>query len=261
MYVSVFMVSSMAVCTSSKAGYKSYICPEKEKEMKLSLSKRELQNYTMKQLKNFFPDNHPLKGDDIDASFEQALERTENCFRYIKNAAYSDGQGTTFFSHLHSDQYATFLYYWANSLWKLSANKSVCDKLIYLNKTLHGFFVSYKGKLPDIFFLTHPVGSVIGNAAYSDFLVIGQNVTINTGENSVGVTVPKLGKGLYLAAGAKIIGNDPVGNRVSIGVDAFVYEEPVPDDSIVLRKPDGSVQIRRRKKEFCKAQQYFNVKF
>lgn len=123
------------------------------------------------------------------------------------------------------------------------------------------FLFLNKGKLPDIFFLTHPVGSVIGNAAYSNFLVIGQNVTINTGENPVGVTVPKLGKGLYLAAGAKIIGNEPVGNRVSIGVDAFVYEEPVPDDSVVLRKPDGSVQIRRRNKEFCKAQQYFNIKF
>ena len=74
-----------------------------------------------------------------------------------------------------------------------------------------------------------------------------------------GETVPKLGKGLYLAAGAKIIGNEPIGNRVSIGVDAFVYGQPVSDDSVVLRNPDGSVLIRNRQKKYCKAQQYFNV--
>lgn len=234
---------------------------KKEEEMNLSLPKQELQTYTLHQLELFFPDRntHTLKGSDVDAAFERALERTEHCFRFIKNSAYSDNQGETFFSHLHSDQYAQFLYFWANSLWELSANKSVCDKLIYLNKTLHSFFISYKGKLPEIFFLTHPVGSVIGNAAYSDFLVIGQNVTINTGESPVGETVPKLGKGLYLAAGAKIIGNEPIGNRVSIGVDAFVYGQPVSDDSVVLRNPDGSVLIRNRQKKYCKAQQYFNV--
>ena len=229
--------------------------------MKLSLPKKELQEYTIRQLESYFPDNNKINGHDIDIAFEEALERTENCFRYINNIAYSDNHGSVFFSHLHSDQYAQFLYFWANSLWKLSENKPMCDKLIYLNKTLHGFFISYKGKLPDIFFLTHPVGSVIGNACYSDFLVIGQNVTINTGENPDGEIVPKLGQGLYMAAGAKIIGNEAIGNRVSIGVDAFVYGQPIPDDSIVLRDLDGSIQIKKRKKVLCKAQQYFNVSF
>ena len=229
--------------------------------MILSLPKKELQTYTMKQLETYFPDGHSLTGNDVDISFEQALERTEYCFRYIKNSAYSDGHGESFFSHLHSDQYAQFLYYWANSLWEFSENKLVCDKLIFLNKTLHNFFVSYKGKLPNIFFLTHPVGTVIGNASYSDFLVIGQNVTINTGVNTPphNENAPKLGKGLYLAAGAKIIGNEPIGNRVSIGVDAFVYGQRIPDDSVVIRNPDGSIQIRNRNKELCKAQQYFNI--
>lgn len=228
--------------------------------MKLSLPEQELQKYTIRQLETYFPDGNHIAGRDVEQSFKEALERTENCFRYIKNAAYSDASGMAYLSHLHSDQYAQFLYFWANSLWKLSENKTVCDKLIYLNKALHGFFISYKGKLPDIFFLTHPVGSVIGNACYSDFLVIGQNVTINTGESTDGSPVPRLGKGLYLGAGAKIIGNEPIGDRVSVGVDAVVYGQPVQDDSVVLRKPDGTILIRKREKEMCKAQQYFNVK-
>ena len=254
------MVSCMALCNPPTPNPKPYIYSEKEEKMKLSLPKKELQTYTIKQLEIYFPDGRSLNGRDIDISFEQALERTENCFRYIKNAAYSDDHGMSFFSHLHSDQYAQFLYFWANSLWKLSENKAVCDKLSYLNKSLHNFFISYKGALPNIFFLTHPVGSVIGNASYSDFLVIGQNVTINTGEDPNGETVPKLGKGLYLAAGAKIIGNEPIGDRVSIGVDAFVYGQPIPNDSVVLRDPDGKIQIRNRKKKLCKAQQYFNIR-
>lgn len=228
--------------------------------MHISLTKEELKKYVAQQLWQYFPDKYEFKGGDIDKAFERALERTENCFSFINNPAYSDNHGKTFFSHLHSDQYAQFLYFFANSLWNLSENRPICDKLIYLNKTLNGFFYSYKGKLPDIFFLTHPVGSVIGNACYSDFLVISQNVTINTGEDKNGDVVPKLGKGLYLSTGAKIIGNEPIGDRVSIGVDAVIYNQKIADDQVVERTPNGNILVRRRRKELCKAQQYFNVK-
>ena len=51
-----------------------------------------------------------------------------------------------------------------------------------LIRYISGMFVSYKCNLPDIFIFYHAVGSVIGNAEYSDFLVIFQNVTINTGD-------------------------------------------------------------------------------
>lgn len=229
-------------------------------DMHISISREELKEYTAQQLSYFFPDRYRFQGGDVDIAFERALERTENCFSFISNPAYSDNHGKTFFSHLHSDQYAQFLYFLANSLWHLSENKPVCNKLIYLNKLLNGFVYSYKGELPDIFFLTHPAGSVIGNACYSDFLVISQNVTINTGEDKDGKTVPVLGKGLYLAAGAKIIGNETIGDRVSVGVDAVIYNQQVADDQVVERTPDGRILVRDRRKDFCKAQQYFNVK-
>lgn len=228
--------------------------------MHISLPKEELKEYIAQQLRHYFPDKYEFKGEDVDKAFEQGLERTENCFSFINNAAYSDNQGRTFFSHLHSDQYAQFLYFFSNSLWNLSENKPICDKLIYLNKALNGFFYSYKGKLPDIFFLTHPVGTIIGNACYSDFLVISQNVTINTGEDKNGKVVPELGKGLYLAAGAKIIGSEPIGDRVSIGVDAVVYNQSIADDQVVERTSSGNILVRDRRKELCKAQQYFRVK-
>lgn len=165
------------------------------------------------------------------------------------------------FSHMHSDQYSQFLYFLSNSLWKLSNNKPICDKLIALNKLLNGMFYSYKCKLPDLFLFAHPVGTIIGNASYSDGLVIFQNVTINTDSDEDGNPAPKLGKGLFLGAGAKIIGNKPIGDRVSIGVDALVHKTAIPSDSVVYRDANGSIKISKRKKENCMAQYYFDIKF
>lgn len=124
-----------------------------------------------------------------------------------------------------------------------------------LNRILHNFFLSYKCPLPDVFILSHPVGSVIGNANYSDGLCISQNVTINTH------TDLKIGKGCFLGAGAKIIGNQPVGDRVSIGVDTLIYNKAIRDDSVCLKDDSGKVLIRKRIKEKCKASECFDLDF
>lgn len=226
--------------------------------MRLSLGRDELFQYINRQLDYGFPDGYRLEGDDVKGCFDLALERLEYCFQYINVPAYSDNNGQTFFSHLHSDQYAHFLYYFSNTLWLKTQKKELCDKLICLNKALNGFFYSYKGILPDVFFFGHPVGSVIGNADYSNYLVIFQNVTINTA-GTAEVPAPKLGKGLFCAAGAKIIGDKPIGDRVSIGVDALVYDNEVIDDSVVERNAEGECIIRPRRAEHCMAQQYFNI--
>lgn len=227
--------------------------------MELSLGKSELFEYIRCQLDNYFPDGYRLQGKDVESAFNLGIERLENCFRYITFPTYCNQKGQTYFSHLHSDQYSQFLYYFSNSLWQISENKPICDKLIFLNKVLNGMFYSYKGKLPDVFFLAHPVGTILGNASYDNFLVVFQNVTINTDTNEMGEAAPKLGKGLFLGAGAKIIGNKPIGDCVSIGVDALVYNQEIEDNKVVLRKSDGQVEVLDRKKEFCMAQNYFNI--
>lgn len=120
--------------------------------MQLSMDKDELKYYLKNQLSHFFPDEYRMEGKDIDTAFELGLYRLENCFKYLTFPAYCDESGQTYFSHLHGDQYAQFLYYFSNSLWGVSENKPICDKLMYLNRLLNNFFFSYKGKLPDIFF-------------------------------------------------------------------------------------------------------------
>lgn len=227
--------------------------------MQLSLERRELLRYIGCQLDHFFPDKYKLQGKDVETAFDLGLERLENCFKYITFPAYCNQKDQTFFSHMHSDQYSQFLYYFANSLWDLSENKPLCDKLIFLNKTLNGMFFSYKGKLPDVFFLAHPVGTILGNASYDNFLVVFQNVTVNTDIAEDGTAAPKLGKGLFLGAGAKIIGNKPIGNGVSIGVDALVYDQEIPDNKVVIRAENGNIIVKDRNKTNCMAQNYFNI--
>ena len=227
--------------------------------MKLSLKKEELKRYLGNQLDTFFPDGVRFAGNDVDIAFDLALDRLENCFKDITFPAYSNDSGQTYFSHLHADQYATFLYYFSNSLWKESQNKPVCDKIIYLNRTLNNFFFSYKGELPDHFFLGHPVGTIIGNAVYNDYLVIFQNVTINTDKDEEGNPAPVLGKGLFLGAGAKIIGNKPIGDRVSVGVGTLIYNQTIDNDKVVITDNNGCLVIKDRKKEKCFAQNYFRT--
>ena len=108
--------------------------------MILSLGKQELSAYLMKQLDTFFPDGTAQKnwaGRDVAIAFDLALDRLEYCFQHIAGAAYSDDSGQTYFSHLHSDQWALFLCYFMISLWKQSQNKAVCDKVLVLNRCLH----------------------------------------------------------------------------------------------------------------------------
>ena len=227
--------------------------------MQLSMPKDDLKTYLKNQLSSFFPDKYVMEGKDIDIAFDLGLERLENCFQYLTFPAYCNDEGQTFFSHLHADQYAQFLYYFSNSLWKTSENRPICDKLIYLNRILNNFFFSYKGNLPDIFFLGHPVGTILGNAVYQDFLVVFQNVTVNTSADEDGNPAPVLGKGLFLGAGAKIIGNKEVGNRVSISVDTVVYDQTIPDDKVVITNHNGEVIVKDRKNPKCMAQNYFRV--
>ena len=104
--------------------------------------------------------------------------------------------------------------------------------------------------MPNIFLLNHPVGSIIGNAIYSDGLCISQNVTINTHTDKDKNLDLYLGKGVYLSPGAKIIGNAKIGDRVSIGVNAIVYNEEIQDDMVVVNE-NGKNIIRKRKKEKC----------
>lgn len=216
--------------------------------MNCSLAPSDLQEYVLCQMQNFFPDRCSCKNEPCFLSaFDMALERTEKCFSHIAVQGYSKN-GTPFFNHLHMDQYGTFLYFLANSIYKiLGENNWISDKLILLNRTLLGCWVSYKCELPDIFWLDHPVGTVLGNATYSDYLIVLQNVTVQTGDTRIGEYVT-------LSAGATLIGNCSIENEVSIGAGVVLRNSIVPQEHIVFCK-DGVNHLQKSKT--CIAKNYF----
>lgn len=230
--------------------------------MEISLNKADLKIYLKNQLEYHFPDGLTQRyfgGGDVDFAFEEALCRLEHCFKYVVLPAYSDERGQTFFSHLHSDQYAQFLYYFMNSLWKRSQNRIICDKTMLLLRELNSIFMTYKCEMPDIFLFQHTVGTVIGNAQYSDYLLILQNVTINTGVEKERFGTLKLGKGVSLLPGAKIISDEPIGDRVNIGVDAVVYKTAIESDKSVIRDRNGKIVVMDS--NFCMAANHFRGEF
>ncbi|MDC7955502.1 hypothetical protein PKF05_06640 [Fusobacterium simiae] len=225
--------------------------------MIISLSENGLLEYIIKQINNFFPDKRVEITDDIKKSFKLSLSRLEYCFSFIKNSAYNKN-GIVTFDHLHTDQYLQFIYFWANTHWRIGYDENFSKKLGNLHRYLSGMFLSYKCELPDIFFIFHSVGTVIGNASYDNFLVISQSVTINTGEIINNKRSPILGRGLYLATHAKIIGNQSIGDYVSIGVEAASYKNDIPSNSVIINVRGKNV-IKQRKHSMCFAQNFFNI--
>ena len=127
------------------------------------------------------------------------------------------------------------------------AKKNICDKIILLNKALHGCWYTYKVELPDIFILIHPVGSVIGHAHYSDYLVVCQNVTI--GQKEVG-DMSTIRENCFLGTGATIMGVCDIGENVSLGIHTIVYNESIDKDSVVyMDKLTGERKTIKTKKE------------
>lgn len=210
--------------------------------MVLSITRQELFEYVSRQMNTYFPDKCTLGGDK--RAFDLALERLEYCFKHISVKNYNKN-GQVNFYHLHMDQYSTFLYYYANSIWKLGGEKVLADKLILLNRALSGMWCSYTNNLPDIFCFVHPVGTVLGNANYSDYLVVLQNVTVNTMEDDKGNRVLDIGKGCYLSAGATIIKNSTIGDWCTVGENTTLHDTPLSDGQLAYTDKDGRLNIKR----------------
>ncbi|MEG0617049.1 MAG: DapH/DapD/GlmU-related protein [Oscillospiraceae bacterium] len=200
----------------------------------------------------FFPDNSSSKSDILDTAFDLALQKTEYCFSHIAYPSYCENNVVKF-NHLHQDQYCQFLYILSRTLWEQNANSMLCDKLLYLNKALHSILITYKVQLPDIFLLLHPVGTVLGNAIYNDFLVVMQNVTIEQSDK-----LCTLGKGVLLGAGSKILNGTVIGDNCSVGANVVLRKANLMQNQIAYNGEKG-LEIVTRKKE-CAAQKYFNCK-
>ncbi|RJG23851.1 serine acetyltransferase [Massilia cavernae] len=205
-----------------------------------SLTPAGLAALAARQVNAMFPDGDDVLASALLPAVEQALDRLEHCFTRINNKYFFDGSKAVF-DHLHGDQYAMWLYLLASQLFRSGGPASACKKLFLLNKALHGCDIYYEVDLPSIFLLVHPLGTVLGRASYSDYLVVYQRVGIGSNHD----IYPTLGAHLTLRPGSSVLGECKVGNYCSIAAESLLLDRDLPDDSVYIGNPRENI-IRSR---------------
>lgn len=203
--------------------------------MILSLNKSLLAEYVRSQIDNFFPDG--IQSNEVGYHMDEVLDRVRYCFSAIHDK-YFKKKSQTCFNHLNTDQYAIFLYYLSNTLYKNDINPVLCEKIFYLNKVLHGLDVFYTVELPDIFVVNHPMGTVLGGAKYSNYFFIYQNCTIGSNHE---VDYPVIGEYVAVYKGASILGKCNIGNNCKISADSLIIDRDLEDNSIYIGTPINHV--------------------
>jgi serine O-acetyltransferase len=187
-----------------------------------------LSAYIAAQANNFFPGGTEVPSQD---------EVAEALKRLFASAARIRRWAKTGFSPLESEKNTQFLWLLANTVYQRrgAGENPLADRLFYLNKALNGFTCFYNTPLPEIFFVGHSVGTVLGKASYSDYLMVFQGATVG----QMNGKLPNLGKGVILFPGANISGDCTIGDRVFVSANVAVIDRDVPSDSVVLQGPDG----------------------
>lgn len=188
-----------------------------------------LQALVRKQLDSFFLIADSEFDREVVPVIPTVLKKVEVCFSANKNKYFSKN-GVPYFNFYHSDQYAIFLYYLSNEIFRQYRNGPLCDRIYYLNKVMHAVDIYYEVELPSIFSLGHPVGTVLGRAKYSDFLSVSQNCTVG---NNKGI-YPEFGRYVTMFSGSKVLGKCRIGENVLIAANAYVKDSDIEDNSLVF---------------------------
>jgi serine O-acetyltransferase len=120
-------------------------------------------------------------------------------------------------------------------------NSRAAEALIWLTRhripIFTRLFMYYLGcdiglALPKTVFLPHPMGIVIHTGAViGDDVVIGHQVTI--GGVDLSNAAPRIEDGVYVGAGAKILGGVRVGRGATVGANAVVTKDVPPGATVV----------------------------
>lgn len=206
----------------------------------LHLSRNELSTYVARQLATFYPDGLDADAPTVlDAHMGAVLKRLGRCINEVRWWRPNE------FDHLHSTQYALFLYYLANTVWKATGNRTLCTKLFGLNKSLNGIDLFYEIDMPEVMFIGHSVGVVFAKATYGNYLVVYQNSTV--GKNH-GVA-PVLGEGVVMYAGTAIIGDCQVGDGTVLAQGTSLVNTATPGHCTVYPGQSGQVVFKPTRRD------------
>lgn len=99
--------------------------------------------------------------------------------------------------------------------------------------------------MPAVFYLDHPVGSVLGRAAYGELFSFSQNCTVG---NNKGI-YPTIGRNVRMMSGAKILGNCHIGDNVMFSANAYIKDVDIPSCSLVFGS-DRNLVIKRKEPSY-----------
>jgi len=160
----------------------------------------------------------------IRADIQAYYDRDPVCTRFIEPVLYFKG--------FHAIQ----TYRLAN--WLLRQGRK--DFALYLQSRSSSVFqtdINPAARIGKGFFLDHATGLVVGEtAAIGDNVSILQGVTLGGTGKEAGDRHPKIGNGVLIGAGAKVLGNITVGDCSRIAAGSVVLK-PVPRNTTVAGVP------------------------
>ncbi len=191
----------------------------------LNLDKKcELSVYRVKKtfLQNLFPGTF----------FESIIEPVKSDFRIIFErdpAARSWLEVIFCYPGLHA------LCFHRVAHWLYRRQLAFIPRLIsHLGRFLTGIEIHPGAQIGKGVFIDHGMGVVIGETAIvGDNTLIYQGVTLGGTGKQTGKRHPTIGKNVVVGAGAKVLGNIEVGDRVRIGAHSVVLRDVLPDNTVV----------------------------
>ncbi len=204
-----------------------------------SLTPKESVIYVSKQIENHFPDgDHQEFRLQTEKVIEKVFQRIERCFVKIKSRYYRNHNDEVYFNHLNGDHYCSFLYLLSNELYKLG-DENAASKAFLLNKTMFGIDAFYSIELPEVFLFIHPLGTIVGNASYSDYLVIYQGVTIGS---LIDGKYPNFSEKTIVYSNSSVLGDCNFGENCIVGARSYLIDTDLEDNQIALGNyPDNRI--------------------
>lgn len=214
--------------------------------MKTLLPAERILELLFRQLSNFFFLDDKER-EVLAAELPAVLDRCEYCFMRVDNK-YFRRDGEAWFNPYHSGQWLIFLCFMASAVSRRgsAADKSLADRVYYLNKIMNGVDIYHEVRLPDVLFFEHPLGSVIGRANIGDGLTMYQGCTIGGNPAKDGkIYYPEIGRNFTMYANSRILGNCRVGDNVTLASGAYVKDTDIPAGSVVFGvSPNISVKSK-----------------
>tara|TARA_B100000780_G_C20813801_1_gene323326 strand:+ start:16 stop:441 length:426 start_codon:yes stop_codon:yes gene_type:complete len=117
----------------------------------------------------------------------------------------------------------------SNNAFKIN-DEILASKLFMLNKLMFGLDIFYSVKMPKYFMLVHPLGTILGNAKYDDFLVVYQNVTVGS---TIDGFYPSFSKKTILYSNSSVIGKSKIGENFIIAANSSLVNRNIGNNKIV----------------------------